>query len=297
LQVRRNVWSVAFGLDAGKIKGPLEQVTKSLDREEHAALSRDGRYVAFTSPQTGNANIWLREIATGKELRVAESPLMQRFPVINPSGSKVAFSVYSVDGMRSVYIASPGGTSEIVCQGGCLRATDWSSDERSLLIFGGNPYRVSMLDIASGNQTVLLRHDKYSLLYGRYSPDNRWVSFTARVQPNHSKIMIAPVRAKFEVPESQWIDIAEAGPEDWANWSPDGRTIYFTSPRDGHFCLWAQRIDPVSRRPAGKAFPALHLHGNANYQQGGWSAAGDRIAMVLTADSGNVWLLSRSGSQ
>ncbi len=298
LQVRRNVWSVPFNLNAGKSKGRLEQVTHDLEREEHAALSRDARYVAFASPQAGIENIWLREIATGKELRLAESAnLQQRFPVISPSGSKVAFSVYWSDGARSVNIAGLGGPEEQACKGECLRATDWSSDEKSLLIFGGNPYRVSALDIGSRAQTVLFKHDRSSLLYARYSPDNRWVSFTSRSLSNYSTIMAASISGARPVPESHWIQIADAGPEDWANWSPDGRTLYFTSARDGHSCLWGQRLDPASRQPAGDAFAAFHLHGSAKYQQGGWSAAGDRIVMVLTTDSGNVWLLSRSRSR
>ena len=288
---------MAFDLNTGNVKGALEQVTKNLDWEEHASLSRDGRYVAVASPQVGSDNIWLREIATGKETRVADSPLVQRYPVISPSGSKIAFSVWWPNGSRSIYIANSGATPEEVCKGGCLRATDWANDEKSLLVFGGNPYRVSSLDIGSRNQTVLLQHAKYNLLYARYSPDNRWVSFTARVQPNHSKIMVAPTGGQYPVPENQWVQIVEGGSEDWANWSPDGRTLYFTSARDGHSCLWGQRLDPLSRRPVGEAFAALHLHGSATYKQGGWSASGDRIAMVLTADSGNVWLLSRPDSR
>jgi Tol biopolymer transport system component len=102
--------------------------------------------------------------------------------------------------------------------------------------------------------------------------------------------MIAPIHEKSEIGENQWIKIAEAGPEDWANWSPDGKTLYFTSNRDEHSCLWAQKIDPVSHRPIGEAFAALHLHGNQNYQTLGWSTASGRVVMVLNGDSGNVWL-------
>ena len=80
------------------------------------------------------------------------------------------------------------------------------------------------------------------------------------------------------VPESAWITIAEAGADDWANWSPDGKTMYFTSRRDGHNCLWGQRIEASSRRLAGEPFAVQHFHGRVSFQQqGGWSAAGGRI--------------------
>ena len=79
--------------------------------------------------------------------------------------------------------------------------------------------------------------------------------------------------------------------------APDGKTLYFTSARDGYYCLWGQRIDAVSHRPVGEAFAAWHFHGRAFYQnqQDGWSMAAGRIAIVLREDTGNIWLMSRQG--
>jgi Tol biopolymer transport system component len=110
-------------------------------------------------------------------------------------------------------------------------------------------------------------------------------------------IMIAPLDGPKLVPEDAWIKITEEGPEDWANWSPDGRTLYFTSERDGHTCLWGQHLDANSHRPVGEAFAVQHFHGRASYQQGGWSAAGGRIAVVLVDGTKNIWMMSRSPSR
>ena len=291
LENSRDVWSLPFDLDRGTSKGALERTTHGPAWREHAALSNNGRYVAFASDQAGRTNIWMRELATGKESSVAGSLFVQRFPVMNASGTRIAFSAYEKD-KRVVYVSAPGGTPERLCEG-CLRATDWSRDEKSLLVFGGNPYQVNLLDLASHRQTPLLKHPTYNLLYSRFSPDNRWVSFTVRIQPNRGRIAVAPVDGPKPIPESAWITIAEAGPEDWANWSPDGKTLYFTSARDGHFCLWGQRIDAIARRPVGEPFAVLHLHGRVSYRQGGWSAAGGRIALQLVEATGNIWMMSR----
>jgi dipeptidyl aminopeptidase/acylaminoacyl peptidase len=294
LEIRRDIWSLPFDLKRGKSKGVLERVTEGPARREHASLSSNGRYMAFASAQSGPLNIWLRELATGEESRVASSSFVQRYPVINPSGSRIAFSVYGESSTRSVYVFTHGGAPEKLCDG-CLRATDWSQDEKTLLIFGGSPYQINILDIASHRQTVVLKHATWNLLYGHFSPDKRWVSFTARTQPNRAHIMIAPIDGPKPVPERAWINIAEGAGEDWANWSPDGKTLYFTSARDGHFCLWGQRIEASSHRPVGAPFAAQHFHGRVSYQQGGWSVAGGRIAVVLVEDTGNIWLMSRLG--
>jgi len=295
LEDRTDVWSLLFDLNSGTPKGGPERITQGPALREYPTLSSDGGSVAFASTQSGPLNIWLRALATGQESHVASSSFMQRYPVANASGDKIAFSSFE-NGKRLVYVSTPGGVPEKLCEG-CLRATDWSRDEKALLIFGGNPYQINLLGIASRRQTALLKHAAHNLLYGRFSPDNRWVSFTERIQPNRAWIMIASIDGPRPIPESSWIKIAEEQAEDWANWSPDGKTLYFTSARDGHFCLWGQRIDANSHTPVGPAFAAQHLHGRVSYHQDGWSARGGRIAMVLKESTGNIWLMSHAGGR
>jgi len=76
-----------------------------------------------------------------------------------------------------------------------------------------------------------------------------------------------------------------------------GRPTNLLSASDGHYCLWGQRIDARSHQPVGEAFAVQHLHGNLSYRQGGWSAAGGRVAMVLDENTGNIWTMSRSGAR
>jgi len=289
---RRDVWSLAVDLDRGTVKGSLERITENPALRGYASLSRNGRYIAFSSDQSGGTEkIWVRDLVTGKESIVASSSFRQRYPVIDASGTRIAFSVNEKD-KRVVYVSTSGGVPEKLCEG-CLRATDWSRDEKTLLVFGGNPYQIDVLDVASHQQTPLLKHPTRQLLYGRYSPDFRWVSFSIRTEPNRGLIAVAPLDASKPVHESDWITIAESGSEDWANWSPDGKTLYFTSSRDGHYCLWGQRLEPTSHRPVGQAFAVQHLHGRVSYQQDGWSAGAGRFALVLTEDTGNIWMLTR----
>ena len=295
VDTRRDVWSLPIDLNSGTPKGPLERITQGPARREHASLSHNGRYVAFASNQSGPLNIWRRDLTTGKDSRVAASSYVQRFPVSNAAGDKIAYAVYEKD-KRVVYVASPGGAPDKLCEG-CLRATDWSRDEKTLLVFAGNPYQINALDPASHQQTALLKHPVYHLLYGRFSPDNRWVSFTVRTEPNRAHIAIAPLDGPKPVPESAWVTIADGGSEDWANWSPDGKTLYFTSGKDGHDCLWGQRIEATAHHPVGEPFAVQHLHGRVSYRQGGWSAAGGRIGLVLSESTGNIWLISRSNAR
>jgi Tol biopolymer transport system component len=293
--VRNNIWILPADLNAGTVSGTLTRLTDGPARHDYPSLARDGRQIVFASGQLGTMSIWKRDLKMGAEGEVANSTFAERYPVISGSGERIGYSVYE-KGARSVYVSTRGDTPEKVCEG-CLRATDWSRDERNLLVFSGNPYKISILETASRRQTVVLQHATHQLLYARCSPDERWLSFTERVQPNRSRIVIAPIDANLPVPESAWIPISDAGLEDWASWSPDGRTLYFTSDRDGHSCLWGQRLDVESHRPAGTPFAVQHLHGSLLYRSGGWSASGGRFALSLMERSGNIWMMVRSISQ
>ncbi len=292
-----NVWSVPFDFDRGKATGPATQITKEpFVLREGSALSGDGRLVAFASAQAGVLNIWLRDITTGKETQVAAAPFLQGYPAIDPAGGRVAYSSFE-NNKRILYVAAPGGVPERLCEG-CLRPTDWSRDGKTLLTFGGSPYHVSLLDVASHRQTPILTHPAYSLLNGRFSPDGHWISFTARVTPNRAWIVVAPLdfTAAHTIAESSWIKISEEDAVvDSAAWSPDGNSLYFTSSRDGHICLWRQRLDPHSHRPLGEAVGVQHFHERPMNPYRLWSAAGGRMAVTLMEYSGNVWLMSRAG--
>jgi eukaryotic-like serine/threonine-protein kinase len=291
LEVRRNLWSLPFDYQRGKPRAAISPVTEGAGWRDYPSISRNERSAAFASDQSGRFNIWLRDLPTGKETRLASSSFVQRFPLIAPSSERVAFASFE-NGRRFIYVAAPGEPAERLCEG-CLQPTDWSHDEKSLLIFGGNPYQVSALDVSSRRQTVLVRHSDENVLYGRFSPDNLWISFTVRTGIDRGRILIAPLSGPKPLPESAWIKISDERSEDWANWSPDGKALYFTSARDGHICLWGQRIDSKTHRPSGEAFLVQHLHGQSFYARNGWSASPRQFTIVLEEGTGNIWTMSR----
>ena len=112
------------------------------------------------------------------------------------------------------------------------------------------------------------RASKYSLVNARFSPDNRWVSFTARIEPNRGWIMIAPVDGPKPVPRARGSRLRKQAPRTGPTGRPTGRRC--TSPRRGMGrCLWGQRIDARSHRPEGEAFTAEYFHGRASLDPGG----------------------------
>ncbi len=290
IETRQDIWLLPLDLNRGMFRGGMERIGEDRAVHKNPSLSGDRRYLAYLSDLFGPGNIRMRELATGQETSVAPSPLVQGYPVSNASGSRVAFSAYEKD-KRVVYVSALGGVPERVCEG-CLRATDWSVDEKSILVFGGNPYGVDNLDLASHQRTQLLRHPTHHIIYARFSPDGRWVSFTIRTDQNRGRIAVAPLDGQKPVPQESWVQVAEVSPDDYAQWSPDGQSLYFTSDVDGYSCVWGRRLDPVSRRPTGDIFSVHHFHGLLSFEHGGWSAKAGQIAVALVERTGNIWMMS-----
>jgi eukaryotic-like serine/threonine-protein kinase len=290
ISIRSNIWSFPTAGDAA-----LEPMAPEAAEQRYPFYSQDGRFIAWLSTRSGPGNAWVREIATGREQVVAPSPLVQGYTAISPTGGRIAYVVYEHKDQRALYVSAPGGVPEKLCAG-CIRATDWSSSGKSLLIFAGDPYRIDLLDVASHRRTALLKHPLYHLLYGKFSVDNRWISFTARMDSNHGRIFVAPFHGPEAIAVTTWIPVADVDTDDNAIWSPDGITLYFTSSKDGFACLWGQRLDPASHAPTGEPFAVRHFHGRLRFDHKGFTLANGRIAMPLVQKTGGIWMMSRSAA-
>ena len=286
---QHQIWSLPLDPDHPQPGRNLQQLTQGTPLRDYISLSRDGKRLAFSSDQAGTLNIWMRDTETGRESQLNDSRDIQRFPALAPSGTKVAWSVYERD-KRAIYTGAPGVPAERLCDD-CLRATDWTADEKGLLIFAGKPYRIELLDIATHRRTPVLQHPSHDLLQGHFSPDHRWIAFNERLGGESARIVIAPFDGVTPARENTWIPISDATILDWANWSPDGKTIYFSSHRDGFACFWAQRLDERTHRPVGEPVAVLHLHGRLAYKNQGWSLGGAQLAAVLEESTDNIGLI------
>jgi hypothetical protein len=160
-----------------------------------------------------------------------------------------------------------------------------------------NSRAIVLVDVASGKKTEILKHPKYGLSRGRFSPDDRWVSFHS-ITPSTRQIFIAPFRGAAPIPESQWIPITDGKAMDrYAAWSPDGNLFYFLSEREGFRCIWAQRLDPATKQPLGAAFPVSHFHTSRRSLMTigdpvgmGMSVAIDKLVFSMVERTGNIWM-------
>ena len=123
-------------------------------------------------------------------------------------------------------------------------------------------------------------------------------AFRTSITPTIRRIFIAPYHGATLIPESQWLPITDGQDMDrYASWSPDGNLLYFISEREGFRCIWAQRLDPATKRPTAEPFPVQHFHtsrrslmtiGNPIYMS--LSVSVDKLVFSMVERTSNIWM-------
>jgi hypothetical protein len=123
----------------------------------------------------------------------------------------------------------------------------------------------------------------------------QWVGALTGEPGGRVALRVLPLDDPPDSPE-EWIEIA--GGDEWVGapaWAADGRHLYFLSDRDDFVCVWAQALDPATKRPVGDPFAVTHAHTSAmkllSTQRGMWilDVGGDRLVFTAGEVIGNVY--------
>jgi dipeptidyl aminopeptidase/acylaminoacyl peptidase len=310
----------------GEKLGPTLQLPLSGGRDERfPSVSRDGRWMVYNSSGPAKPNIiLLREFGSNID-RVLDDRGNHRphggNTSISPNGSRIIFErECKTDGWSDVaascgfMVSAAGGEPEQICES--CTARGFCSDGSVVLIqkydlIGSEPrYRIVALDLATKTEKDFLGLPDTGLHYAPissglwhafFSWDDRWVVFKKQLSYTTAQIMIAPVRRGVAGKESEWIPITDGRySDDKPQFSPDGNTVYFTSTRDGYLCIWAQKLEPRTKRPVGAPVAYEHFHNSmgrdaANFGHGqadsDLTVARDKILINLPQVRTDIWLV------
>lgn len=167
-------------------------------RESAAAISRDGRFVAFLSDRDGAVDVWLTQVGsgqfrnlTGGRLREIVNPDV-RMLAFSPDGTFVAIWVRKPPGRPSDIsiwsVPTLGGEPRLFLEG--VAEVGWSRDGRRLVYHtpaAGDP--TLLRDAAGGEPRHLVTapagiHNHYQV----WSPDDAYIYYVGGPVPTHQDV-------------------------------------------------------------------------------------------------------------
>ena len=287
----------------------LTPLTEGISFQASPSISADGRKMAFISARSGNWEVWLKDLQTGRETELTRGPVRKYQPKISGDGSRVAYWQWDGQKPASYMVDSHGEAAEKICEP-CGPPTHVSNNGRRVLLetFSSNPYAILMADMATKKLSplVVTADPHKSIPYAaRFSPDEHWVAFHRAFSDSAiRRIFVAAIPAdSTSIQERNWIPITEEGRNLEAAWSPDGNLLYFLSDRDGFRCIWGQRLD-ASKHPDGPPFAVRHFHEASRSLLGlggagavGLSAVPGGLIFALSDMKGNLWALSQDSQK
>jgi Tol biopolymer transport system component len=206
-------------------------------------FSPDGKrlLVMKNDPQTGDNNIWVMDIATGKATAITHETLPINSPVWSRDGKQIAY-VLVKDSYSSVYRKSADGTGEAeqlfrYTPGAGVGLTDWSPDSRFLTFSTG---ALLVVPVQSPEKPLerkaleWLRED-YDAFDGRFSPDGRLLAYLSNeVDVATTQVYVRPFdSSKPAAPAGPAVQVTNLkGGANWLTWRQDGKEVYFVT-RDG----------------------------------------------------------------
>ena len=170
------------------------RLTDFTGTEEGAAISRDGRYVAFLADRDGHVDAWLTQIGSNHYRNLTEGQLLQlsnssvRTVGFSPDGSLVTMWTRAADGSRPddvKVLAAPiaGGPLRLYIQD--VAEYDWSSDGSRLVFHTtapGDPLFVRAAGDDAPHQ-IYIAPAGVHCHFPIWSPDGEFIYFVRGVPP------------------------------------------------------------------------------------------------------------------
>jgi serine/threonine protein kinase len=221
--------------------------------------TKDGREIIFSSNHAGNNSLWCIPITGGNSQQIAMSRLDLINPTISQSGNLLAyeefvwnFDIYRIDllqkgtKIRTRFISStrPDALPRFSPDGKKIAFASWRS----------GPCEIWTCD-SDGNDPLQMTNFNGPWANGaRFSPDGSMIVFDVSYEGPRNIFLISAFGGQFRRLTNSLAD------ECSANWSPDGKWIYFHSNRNKEFReLQIWKISPQGGEPIQVT------------QNGGWS--------------------------
>jgi serine/threonine protein kinase len=209
-------------------------VTSFAGVQAQPALSPDGRSVAYISNRDGHYNVYVGLVHGGQPVQITHEKAMKCRPSWSPDGSTLAYAQLNDLGSWDIWeVPALGGSPRKVI----LNAADpsWTPDGRSLVYQNLIDQQIWISGTEGESAHTLVHGVPYRWeTEPRVSPDGQRVALAVRSTGGpYGELGIADVKTGNVrlLTNDNALALSPA-------WSPDSRSIYFSSSRGGTLNIW-----------------------------------------------------------
>ena len=209
-------------------------VTSFAGVQAQPALSPDGRSVAYISNRDGHYNVYVGLVHGGEPVQITHDTAMKARPSWSPDGGTLAYAQLNDSGEWDIWeVPALGGLPRKVV----LNAADpaWTSDGHSLVYRNLSDEQIWISGTEGESAHALVHGVPYRWeTEPRVSPDGRMVALAVRTTGGpYGELGIADVSTGTVrlLTSDNALALSPA-------WSPDSRSIYFSSSRGGTVNIW-----------------------------------------------------------
>ena len=224
----------------------------------HGNPSPDGKYFAFVDWLSSPNDIVIKEIGTGKEIRLKNQTDLNfegdtgtpYSPIWSPDSKKIVYT-WHIDNdehveLRVVEIDNPAPDVLVRVslreRNGWVQAEDWTPDGQHILVglIDNSPVQMGLISIEDGSFTLLKKFDDSNPSSAKFSPDGHYVAYDLpqNKEDNNHDIYVISLEGKQEAkltfhPSHDYL----------LDWTPSGEEILFASDRTGTTDMWSISFD------------------------------------------------------
>ncbi|MBC8185609.1 PD40 domain-containing protein [candidate division KSB1 bacterium] len=231
-----------------KLGNPI-RFTSTEGAKDYPTWRPDGTEVTYESNQSGNLDIWVIQIISGRSVnRTEDHPGSDRVPAWSPNGDQIAFWSDRDGGGYFLMSALGGDIRKIIEAPSKLfwqpSQPLWASNSKKIactIIEASGQQYIEIIDLKSQDKRKFDFLKLVELGFDiNWSPNERFIAF---VKGFHED---SPTNQLYilDLTENNSFPITDGKSKVWSpSWSQDGRFIYFSSDKGGSMDIWLQRID------------------------------------------------------
>jgi Tol biopolymer transport system component/tRNA A-37 threonylcarbamoyl transferase component Bud32 len=189
-------------------------------------LSPDGAQLACFRGTDGNYDIWLIDVASGRQTRFTSDPAVEGFPTWSPDGTRIVFTSANGRELHWRLASGMGAEHTLMTASDIIPPTDWSSNgfllfQKGLLFRRDHlVVRVSADGKTEGEPVSITDDPNFDQRDGKFSPDGRWIAYQSN-ETGRFEIYLVPFPSL-----DRKIPVTSTGGMQ-VRWRRDGRELFY----------------------------------------------------------------------